>query len=230
MLAPATVNREIALLRVFLNHLINQGLLPSNPVSKVRMLKEEPAPIRVLSDDEERLYLFAATQPLKDVAAIMIDTGMRPTEVFTMKWENVFLEDGYIFVPNGKTRNARRNVPMTDRVAGILASRLNGSKDELVFMNPDTRRPYISLKTAHATALRRSEVKRFRVYDLRHTFATRVAESGGDLMTLKDLLGHSNIQMVTRYAHPTDKHKFEAIKRMEARRGSNGAKMRAIGG
>ena len=53
------------------------------------------------------------------------------------------------------------------------------------------------------------------IYDLRHRFATRFAESGGDLVSLKALLGHTNIQMVTRYAHPTERHRLDAIKKME---------------
>lgn len=43
---------------------------------------------------------------------------------------------------------------------------------------------------------------RFRLYDLRHTWATRAAEAGVDLVTLAALLGHSKIVMVMRYAHP----------------------------
>jgi len=68
----------------------------------------------------------------------------------------------------------------------------------------------------HLTALRNGELPHFRMYDLRHTWATRAAESGIDLLTIAALLGHSRIEMVKRYAHPTDGHKFKAIKRLEA--------------
>jgi site-specific recombinase XerD len=61
-------------------------------------------------------------------------------------------------------------------------------------------------------------VKRFRLYNLLHAFATRQAELGTDLITLKDLLGHKNLDMLKRYVHPTDEHKAKAIKRMEAAR------------
>jgi site-specific recombinase XerD len=71
------------------------------------------------------------------------------------------------------------------------------------------------LKTAHAGAISLSKVQHFRLYDLRNTFASRFIEYGGDIVTLQNLLGHSNIQMVTPYAHPTEKHQFEAVKKME---------------
>jgi hypothetical protein len=61
----------------------------------------------------------------------------------------------------------------------------------------------------------RSTVARFRLYDLRHTWATRAAMSGIDLVTLTAMLGHSRIQMVLRYAHPTDDHQAQAMKRVE---------------
>jgi integrase len=67
-------------------------------------------------------------------------------------------------------------------------------------------------------ALKRSGVRCFLLYDLRYTFATRAAEAGINLVTLAGMLGHSRIQMVLRYAHPTKEHQFNAMKKMEAYR------------
>jgi integrase len=60
-----------------------------------------------------------------------------------------------------------------------------------------------------------SKVAPFRLYDLRHTWATRAAMSGIDLVTLASMLGHSRIQMVLRYAHPTQDHQTKAMERLE---------------
>jgi integrase len=65
-------------------------------------------------------------------------------------------------------------------------------------------------------------VRYFRLYDLRHTFATRAAEAGIDLVTLVAMLVHSRIQMVLRYAHPTEEHQFNTMKKMEAYRAAKG--------
>jgi integrase len=79
----------------------------------------------------------------------------------------------------------------------------------------DSERPIPKVNNAHDRAVRDSKVAPFRLYDLRHTWATRAAESGVDLVTLAALLGHSKIQMVLRYAHPTQEHQMAAVKRLE---------------
>ena len=56
---------------------------------------------------------------------------------------------------------------------------------------------------------------KFRLYDCRHAFATRALESGVDLLTLASLLGHANLKMVMRYAHPSEERKAEAIRQMQ---------------
>jgi site-specific recombinase XerD len=66
--------------------------------------------------------------------------------------------------------------------------------------------------------VKRSKIEYLRLYDLRHSFASRFVESGGDLITLKDLLGHASLNMVLRYAHPSQQHRFAAIKKMEETR------------
>jgi integrase len=86
----------------------------------------------------------------------------------------------------------------------------------------DGSSPIVKLNNAHTGALKRSGVRYFRLYDLRHTFATRAAEAGIDLVTLGAMIGHSRIQMVLRYAHPTEEHQFNAMKKMEAYRAGKG--------
>ena len=88
--------------------------------------------------------------------------------------------------------------------SGILRERLKTPGCPYVFpCETDADRPIPKVNNAHDRAVRDSKVAPFRLYDLRHTWATRAAEAGIDLVTLAAMLGHSRIQMVMRYAHPT---------------------------
>lgn len=211
----ATINRELACLRIIFNIYIKNDLLTRNPVSKVKFLKENLDRWRVMSREDERLYLTEASQPLRDIATLMLESGCRPEELFKLERKNVNLEGGYLFVPFGKTRNAKRLIPLSTRAATILEQRIEESDGKYVFVNQMTGKPITTLKKAHQGAVKRSKIEHLRLYDLRHSFASRFVESGGDLITLKDLLGHASLNMVLRYAHPSQEHRFAAIKKME---------------
>jgi integrase len=226
-LKPATVNRELACLKILFNyHIKSDVLTKSNPVSRVKFFAENNEQMRVLSQDEERLYLLAASQPLQDVATLMIETGARPEEICRLRHEDINLAQGYLSVPFGKTKAARRKIPLTARACGVIEKRLAAIKGEYLFAGgrgaDDGSKPIVKLNNAHRGTVTRAKLKPFRLYDLRHTFATRAAEAGVDLVTLAALLGHSRIQMVLRYAHPTEEHQFNAMKKMEAYRATKG--------
>jgi len=73
----------------------------------------------------------------------------------------------------------------------------------------------LKANNVHSTALKNSKVKAFRLYDLRHTWATRAAEAGVDVGTLASLLSHSKLVMVTRYVHPGEAHRADAVQKLE---------------
>lgn len=88
----------------------------------------------------------------------------------------------------------------------------------------DEDKPRLKVNWQHHQAISKSQVKTFQFYDCRHTYASRMAMSGVDLVTLASLLGHSKIQMVMRYAHLSQEHQFEAVRKLEqftARKGLN---------
>jgi integrase len=86
-----------------------------------------------------------------------------------------------------------------------------------VFPSPhDVQKPIGSVKKAHSAAIKRAKIERhFRLYDLRHTFATRAVTSGVDLPTLSSLLGHASILMTMRYVHPAAEQKRVAMEKFE---------------
>jgi integrase len=213
---PATVNRELACLKVMFQFVIKADVLTRNPVSRVKMLAEDNLQTRVLSFSEQQRYLANATPVLFDVATLMLETGMRPEEVYTIRPENVDLLKGALQVPYGKTASARRQLRLTAAARGVLTRRMTGLDGAYVFpCESDPSRPIPKVNNAHDRAVRDSKIAPIRLYDLRHTWATRAAMSGIDLVTLASMLGHAKINMVLRYAHPTQDHQMSAMERLE---------------
>jgi integrase len=225
-LRPATVNRELACLKALFNHAIKADDNLRNPVSRVKMLSEQNEQDRVVTHSEERLYLDAASDTLRDGATLIVGTGMRPEEVFTLLRSDVHLHGSYLIVQRGKTPAAKRRISLTSPVASVLRGRLGASVGSpYVFPHAsDPARPMPNVHGAHHRAINDSKVVPFRLYDLRHTFATRAAEAGIDPVTLAAMLGHSRIQMVLRYAHPTQIHQTFAMEKLEAHNAAQIAK------
>jgi integrase len=117
-------------------------------------------------------YLGETSQPLHDIAKIILDTGMRPEEVFRMRTENLDFKQQSIFNPHGKTKAARRAIPMS--ILKVRVKEVAKLGTSYAFASPhDVQRPIGSVKTAHGAALIRAKITRhFRLYDLRHTFAS----------------------------------------------------------
>ncbi len=214
---PATVNRELACLKKLFNRY--KSFVPRNPVSEVKFLAENNEQLRVITFEEEAKYLAEASQPLKDVAILMIQTGARPEEISRLKIQNVNFERGYLSVDFGKTKASRRKIPLTKIASNVLRNRINQAKGEYLFAGgrggTNLQKPIIKLNNAHKGTIERAKLEPFRIYQFRHTFATRAVEAGIDLATLATLLGHSRLQMVMRYAHPSEEHQFNAMKRIE---------------
>ena len=134
-----------------------------------------------------------------------------------IRTEDMDFVDRTIFNPFGKTKAARRKVTMTADVVELLKRRTKKAKSPFVFLSkgkPD--QPIGSVRKAHDAAVEKAGIKEhFRLYDLRHTFATRAVAAGVDLPTLPAILGHTSIQMTMRYVHPAEEHKREAASKIE---------------
>jgi integrase len=226
----STANNSLRVLRRILNLATEWGIISAGP--RIKVLPGERHRERVISSDEERRYLAAATEPLASIVAILADTGMRPEECFRLQWENITWlngRNGALLITRGKTAAARRVIPMTPRVRGILHSRWNAignPEDGWVWPAP-TRSGHMepsSIRKQHATVFRKlskeaverneKPMRPFVLYSLRHTFLTRLGQSGCDVRTLPRIAGHASISISSRYVHPSEDKVLEAISRL----------------
>ncbi len=138
---------------------------------------------------------------------------MRPAEVLSLKTEDMHLVERYVFVPKGKTRAARRSLPLTEPAFRVLSRRMRG---EWCFPSLRSESGHVvNIRKLHQQACRKAELK-FRLYDPRHTYGSRAVMAGIDLPTLKELMGHESISTTMQYVHPTPEHKLRAVLRLES--------------
>ncbi len=215
------LNRELQILRRILRLAVEWGR--TEKAIKIKMLPGETRRERVLVREEVARYLSAAPEPLASIAAVLTDTGLRPEECFRLRWEAISWlngRHGSLLVTHGKTAAARRMLPLTPRVRAILEARWHsqGQPQEGWVWPAPTCSGHLepsSLRKQHAKTLKASKVRPFVLYSLRHTFLTRLGESGCNVWTLARIAGHSSIAMSARYVHPSDDAVLNALAQMQ---------------
>jgi len=226
-LKASTINCGLRTLRRALNLAFEWGKL-EKPV-RVPLAKGERQRDRVLTDAEIELYLNNCRQPWKDAATVILGTGMRPGEVYRLRWEFVLLNGsgGLIQVSEGKSKAARRLLPMIPEVYAMLKARHEAQKKPAEgWVFPSSAKgghlEQGTAKTQHSAALAKVNVETlkanakleaagekplplplpaFEPYVMRHTALTRMAPFC-DAFTLARIAGHSSITITQRYCHP----------------------------
>ena len=158
---------------------------------------------------------------LRDITTVLIDCGLRPEECSRLRWEHV--RDGAVHVPFGKTKNARRTIPLTQRAAALIEMRRAAARSSEWVFPANTRSGHIeksSLKKQHANACKLAKVTLFPFYTFRHTCLTRWA-AYMDPYTLAYLAGHSDFSTTRRYVHPQVQTIRDAIERARAGQGGH---------
>jgi integrase len=233
----SSVNSSLRVLRRVLRVAVEWGASPSAP--KLKLFPGERHRERVISLNEEARYLTAAPDLLAAIVTILADTGMRPEECFRLRSESVTWTNGRhgtVLITHGKTAAARRVLPMTPRVRAVLEARWEKAEqpeEGWVFTAP-TKSEHVeksTLKKQHKSVFKTlneeaeknddKPVRPFVLYDLRHTFLTRLGESGCDVWTLARIAGHSNIKQSSRYVHPSDDAVLGAMERMAGKSGGH---------
>jgi integrase len=219
---PNTVNRELTVIKHMLRKAVEWGMTSNNPATGVKRFTYNDQRTRFLTVDETRSVLSECgkqvDQPwLLPIVLLALHTGMRKGELCGLRWENVHLDRSVITVKQGKTQRVKTvsiNEPAREALEWFAANRYG---DYLLMWPWGKRVGSVTVYEAFKRAYIAAGVIDFRFQDLRHTFASHLAMSGADLLTLKDLLGHTNIQMTTRYAHLFQEHKAQAVARLAER-------------
>ncbi|MCP4986068.1 MAG: tyrosine-type recombinase/integrase [Colwellia sp.] len=201
---PASINRELAMLSKAFNVAVREWeWLTDNPVSRVPKEKENNERDRWLTVDEEVRLLNNSSDLLKDIILFNLHTGLRQDELLSLTWDRVDLFRKTILIK--VTKNGKpRTVPLNKTALEILVrkAKIIHISSQIVFHNKCGKKiDKHGLRRKFVVAMERAEIEDFTFHALRHTFATRLAQSGVDLYKISKLLGHKDIKTTQRYAH-----------------------------
>lgn len=209
---PSTVNRCLAIIRKMFNLAVDWGFLEKNQIGKVKLFSEKDnLKERILTKEEEKRLLEVSSDHLQSIITVALNTGMRIGEILNLQWNQVDLQAKNVKVEktkSGKIRLISINTPLLQELQKLKEK---NHSSEYVFVNPKTGKPFNSVKTAFKAACRRSNITNLRFHDLRHTFASRLIGKGVDLITVKELLGHSSVKITERYTHSNHEQKKKAV-------------------
>lgn len=218
ILSHATVNRHLAILRAVYNRAIERGLYSGgNPVARVKMYRESPSLEYFTADEVARILAAAgevsagATSTIQryflPIVATAISTGMRLGEILRLRWADI--KDGVITVTAESAKSKRaRQVPARPELLQAL-SRLPSTAGEYVF---PVRRDSGVIRPTWRKVKRLAGIRpAARFHSLRHSFGTALVRRGVDLVTVKELLGHSSLAMTEIYTHSSQGAKKAAI-------------------
>lgn len=185
-----------------------------NPVRGVPRMKFDNACERFLSKDEAQRLLLAcegsANPQLKAIVSLLLFTGARKSELLNAKWEHIDFAKRSWLIPDSKTSKARR-VPLSGPAIAVLEGLVNHPNCPWLLANPETRKPYNTIKRAWDTARTEAKLPGLRIHDLRHSAASFMINSGIDLFAVGRVLGHADYQSTMRYSHLANETLLAAV-------------------
>lgn len=215
---PAPINRLVATLKHMFTKAVEWDMVEEQTLKRIRkakLLEENNRRLRYLSKEECQALINACDKHLKPVVVCAVNTGMRKSEVLSLRWDNVDLQHGFILLEVTKN-GERREIPINETLRQTLLDLTRRLDVPFVFYDPATGKPYQDVKRSFNTACRRAKIRDFRFHDLRHTFASHLVMARQDLTTVKELLGHKTLTMTLRYAHLAPSHKVKAVEVLDS--------------
>ena len=184
----------------------------NNPFKKAHWFPTTPKVIYLTKDEIEKLIPAlkeSETKDLHDAVILALFTGCRSSELFTLSWKHVDLAEGIVRLMERKAGD-NHAVNLGPQALQILRNRskVRVLGNDLVFMNPRTRKAYGDLNDSLKNALRRAGIDKpgFSWHCLRHTCASLLASEGFSLMEIANHLGHADLKSVQCYAHLAKDH------------------------
>ncbi len=205
--SPATANRVLCRIKNMLKKAVDWGYIDSNPAAGIQQAREVVKEADYLTKYEVGKLLQASSKKLRPLLLTAVYTGMRFGELMALEWRDIDVEKAIITVRDPKNRETR-HIPMNRAVCNELEdlqkqqAQTEGGIVRPVFLNPQTKAPYVDVRKGLNSALGDAKITRpFTFHGLRHTAASHLIMAGVDIRTVGKILGHKTAQITLRYAH-----------------------------
>lgn len=221
---PATINHDLRVLRRMMRLAERKHLIPRTPFLEVDFLKERYArPPHIVTYEEEDKILSVAPPIICALVILILETGMRShREALALMWEAIDFANDSIRVRESKTRAGMRNVPLTTRCkTELLRWREMVGPEFSPFVFPNMRtpsKPLNDIRHSWGKTLKAAGLDYFWIYNLRHTFASRLSAAGVSDLFVAQMIGHSSPGILQRYAKAIDEYRRDAVRKLEEMR------------
>jgi len=208
----STINREMDNIKRVFSLAFENKRIRYNPCSGLKKLKIENPNKRFLTKEEEEKLLKVASPTMRTIIILALNTGMRVGEILNLKWEHVYMDMNYLVAlnpKNGKPRNILINQTLKTEIENLPKI------SEYVFTNPVTKTKYKNIKKAFSRTVDKAGIPHITFHELRHTTASRLNEKGVDILTIKEILDHSDLKTTQQYTHTPRKNILDAVKILE---------------
>jgi integrase len=226
-LSKKTVNNHLTVLRRLLMVAKKRTLIDSVP--EIEWLKAPKPDFDFFDFDEAARLVTAADGEWRCMIIVALRTGLRQGELLALRWEDVDLQKGLLRVRQSVTRGQvtepksgrSRDVPLSDHALSALKLQRH-LRGPLVFCAGDGRMlGKEECKHPLWRASKRAGLRRIGWHVLRHSFASHLAMRGVPLKVVQELLGHATMEMTMRYAHLSPNVPRDAVKLLDAGRGTH---------
>jgi hypothetical protein len=182
-------------------------------VPKFKLLREHGRTLRLDDEAEQKMLLAAEAcgwarrnfELFRDVIILARDTGMRnQRELYRIRIEDLDWKSRIIFVPDSKTPDGRRMIPMSDRVWEVLRTRVDERREGWLFPSKRSKCGHLTDigKQFRVARVKAGLPKDLVMYCSRHDFGTRVLTKTGNLPAVMKTMGHKDVRAAMHYQHP----------------------------
>jgi len=206
-LAATTINRRLNAVKRFYDYLAEESRWPVvNPVKPSHFLRlGRPLPKKLSRDQVQKLFAVIKNPMDRALFLLMLRGGLRVSEIAKLKLGDVDWEQKSLFVDQGKGRKDRWVYLSADALSGLhecLRRRPLSAAGDFFFWNQKRHRCPLSIKAMQKKMERYAKAAGIEAscHTLRHTFASNLLEEGAEVVSIRELLGHSSIASSERYA------------------------------